>query len=81
MAGAALSSLRADFVAGAALSLGLALAVARCTFGDCKVNPLRALGGSKRSRCGALHIFSTQSEPSARICVGRIALAEARLTF
>ena len=32
---------------------------------DCKVNLLRTLGGS-RSRCGAVHILRSQSEPFAR---------------
>ena len=44
----------------------VALAVAWCTFGDCKVNPLRILGGLNRSRCGAVQVLRSQSEPFAR---------------
>ena len=39
--------------------------VARHTSCHCKVNPLRALGGSSRSRCGAARVLRSQSEPSA----------------
>ena len=76
MSGEVLSSLRADFVAGAALWVGrVALAAARCIVGDRKLNPLRALGGSDRSRCGAVHILRSQSEPSAHFgWVGSLSL-------
>ena len=46
----------------------IALAVARCTFGGGKVKPLRALSGSNRSRCGAVHMLGAQSEPSDKRC-------------
>ena len=55
----------------------IALAVARCAFWACKANPLR-LGGSNRSRCGAVRVLnmrieplSAQSEPSARFGCSR----------
>ena len=47
------------------LSVGrAALDVARRTFQERRVNPLRTFGGSNRSRCGAVHYLRSQSEPS-----------------
>ena len=43
----------------------IALAVARCAFSACEANPLRTLGGSNRSRCGAVRILSVQKCGSA----------------
>ena len=33
--------------------------MARCAFCECEANPLRTLGGSNRSRCGAVRILRT----------------------
>ena len=41
--------------------------MARCTFCEREVNPLRTLGGSDSSRCGAVRFLSMRSEPSAHI--------------
>ena len=38
------------------------------------MNPLCASGGSNRSRCGAVHILSAQSEPPARFGVESLSL-------
>ena len=43
----------------------IALAAARCAFSKCKVNPLRALGGSNRSRCGTVRVLKMRGEASA----------------
>ena len=66
--------------------------MARCTF--CERRTLCALGGSNRSRCGAVRTLSVRSDPlrtlggsnrsrcgAVHIWAGRIALAVARCAF
>ena len=52
----------------------IALAVARRAFCEREANPLRTLGGSNRSRCGAVRILSMRSEPSAHWWVESLSL-------